>query len=57
MPGISWDERYSYCLSEVPSPHQVQQLAQGVKYWQTQCIMPLGQIYWVLAIQVCRVIP
>ena len=47
--GISWQHRDSYCWSGTPPP-AVQQATD--QYWQPGCKMPLGQIYWVLVLQV-----
>ena len=51
-PGIPWADRFSYCQrAVVPTPEQLAQLAGEGAYWQPACVMPLGQIYWVLAVQ------
>ena len=51
-PGIPWADRFSYCQrAVVPSPEQLERLAGAGAYWQPACVMPLGQIYWVLAVQ------
>jgi len=47
--GIPWADRFAYCQRE-------SSLAPGVQlagsYWQANCVMPLGDIFWVLAVQV-----
>lgn len=48
--GITWDTRSSYCWLSTPPPSVT---GQQLQYWQGNCRMPLGQIYWVLLIQVC----
>eukprot|EP00887_Chlorella_sp_A99_P004461 scaffold30.g4461.t1 len=35
--GLTWAGRFSYCQPG---------------YWQGDCVLPLGQIYWVLAVQI-----
>ncbi|GAX80779.1 hypothetical protein CEUSTIGMA_g8215.t1 [Chlamydomonas eustigma] len=48
--GISWSRRSSYCWDGNPPPAVQQDTSQ---YWQANCHMPLGQIYWVLLVQAC----
>lgn len=49
--GITWDTRFSYCHAETPSPATVSQLAEAGQYWQDDCVMPLGEMYRALTIQ------
>jgi hypothetical protein len=45
--GITWHARAAYCQTSSPSPA----LQAELNFWQTECVMPLTHIYWVLAIQ------
>ena len=47
--GIPWADRYAYCQPDSTLPPGVQLSG---SYWQADCVMPLGQMYWVLAVQV-----
>ena len=49
MPGISWAGRNAYCIPGNPSPAQLASLT----FYQRDCVIPLGQMFWVLAVQVC----
>eukprot|EP00798_Chlamydomonas_sp_ICE-L_P019213 gene19213-25830_t len=46
--GITWSNRNSYCLVNPPSPDEI---ASTTTYWKSSCVMPLGQIFWVLFVQ------
>jgi ABC-type multidrug transport system ATPase subunit len=46
--GLTWEERYSYCQAETPSPAEQEDLG----YWYDKCLMSLGDIYIALAIQI-----
>ena len=48
VPGISWADRNAYCVPGNPSPAQLASLT----FYQRDCVMPLGQMFWVLAVQV-----
>lgn len=43
-PGISWEQRYSYCQADTPSPQQQERLA----YWVGNCTMPIAAALWIL---------
>lgn len=47
--GIPWADRFTYCQPGASLPPGVQ--LEG-SYWQGDCVMPLGRMYWVLAVQV-----
>ncbi|KAL4434281.1 hypothetical protein ABPG75_000722 [Micractinium tetrahymenae] len=46
--GIPWADRFAYCQPGTALPPGV---ALAGSYWQPSCVMPLGQMYWVLAVQ------
>jgi hypothetical protein len=46
--GLTWADRFAYCQVEIPSP----QLQQTLSFWVKDCVTPLGEIYWLLAIQI-----
>lgn len=46
--GIPWADRFAYCQPGSALPPGVQLAG---SYWQPSCVMPLGQMYWVLAVQ------
>ncbi|KAG2491877.1 hypothetical protein HYH03_009829 [Edaphochlamys debaryana] len=45
--GISWSARSSYCWSEPPPPA----VRASLPYWQSDCVMPVGRILWILPLQ------
>jgi hypothetical protein len=47
--GILWADRFAYCQPGRTLPPEVELAG---SYWQEDCVMPLGQMYWVLAVQV-----
>ncbi|KXZ55558.1 hypothetical protein GPECTOR_2g1107 [Gonium pectorale] len=46
-PGISWTHRTDYCRAELPPPA----VRATLPYWQTDCVMPLSKILWLLIVQ------
>ncbi|KAG2434113.1 hypothetical protein HXX76_007840 [Chlamydomonas incerta] len=44
--GISWANRNSYCLASPPPPG-----AAAPPYWQSDCVVPVGQCLWILPLQ------
>ncbi|KAI3423876.1 hypothetical protein D9Q98_009710 [Chlorella vulgaris] len=46
--GIPWADRFAYCQPGRTLPPEVELAG---SYWQEDCVMPLGQMYWVLAVQ------
>ncbi|KAL4424942.1 hypothetical protein ABPG77_009671 [Micractinium sp. CCAP 211/92] len=46
--GIPWADRFAYCQPGTALPPGVHLAG---SYWQPSCVMPLGQTYWVLALQ------
>ena len=56
--GISWANRNSYCLVDAPPPAATAATANAPAanaapaYWQSDCVLPLGQCIWVLPLQV-----
>eukprot|EP00955_Chlamydomonas_euryale_P003694 38911-Chlamydomonas_euryale.AAC.7 len=49
--GISPSTVFTYCWEGTPPPDVA---ATQSEYWQADCSMPLGQIFWVLPLQVRR---
>lgn len=45
-PGISWSERFSYCLTRPPPPDE--RATYG--YYDDNCVVPLGQMFWIFPI-------
>jgi hypothetical protein len=48
-PGIPWADRFAYCQPG-SSLEPGTQLAGS--YWAADCVMPLGDMFWILAVQV-----
>eukprot|EP00198_Chlamydomonas_reinhardtii_P006488 XP_001695824.1 predicted protein [Chlamydomonas reinhardtii] len=52
--GISWANRNSYCLVDAPPPAATAATANAPAanaapaYWQSDCVLPLGQCIWAL---------
>ncbi len=46
--GISWEHRTAYCWAAPPPPAA----AATLPYWQSDCVRPVGQLPWMLALQV-----
>lgn len=46
--GLPWADRFAYCQ---PGSALSPDVHLAGSYWQPNCVMPLGQIYWVLAVQ------
>lgn len=46
-----WADRYVYCQRGTVLPSGVQLAG---SYWQQSCVMPLGDMFWVLLVQVRR---
>jgi hypothetical protein len=46
--GLAWADRFAYCQVDIPSP----QLQQTLSFWIKDCVTPLGEIFWLLAIQI-----
>lgn len=49
--GIPLVNLFGYCQANTPNPATLGVLAE-LGYWEKDCVMPLGQIYWVLALQI-----
>ncbi|GLC70789.1 hypothetical protein PLESTF_001033400 [Pleodorina starrii] len=52
-PGISWRHRTEYCWEFVPSPA----VRTTLPYWQSDCIVPVGQAVWLLPLQASGIEP
>ncbi|CAG9464789.1 unnamed protein product [Pedinophyceae sp. YPF-701] len=49
--GLTWANRISYCVSDAPTVDMLAGMdAQGT-YVSTQCVLPVGDALWVLAVQ------
>lgn len=67
IPGLSWSERYSYCINSAGSDECENARAEYDRFYDCNCVMPLGDLYgyffalyvlyFLLAIYLENVIP